>query len=182
MTSRVTNTTCARTRHDKTDFAAQHADANAGDGERGVALLLTILTLLLVSALGISALNRAQDERTSSSTSRRKITNVAAAEAALKLVERQLAAAQSGAAPASTPIDIPAFVTEMGGLSTRIRTGTVGDGAAQQIVPIGLAADKSGDLRVGRGAAPRLIYRVNVVASHPTGANVQLQAQFSVKQ
>jgi len=150
--------------------------------EGGIALLLVIMMLLLVSALGIAALNRAGDEMSEGSSSRRQVRNLAAAEAGLKLVGAQLAAAQAGSAPPSTPIYVTDFVTESGGLSTQVRTGRLTDTTAQPITPVGTAAASGGDLRVGYGAAPRLIYRVNVVATDPSGGNVQLQAQFSVKQ
>ena len=151
--------------------------------ESGIALLLTILMLLLVSAIGVSALNRAGDEQVVSAASRRQVTNVAAADAALTLVGNQLASSQVGAAPASTPLNLPTFVTDSTGLSTSIRTGTIGDPNPQSIIPIGTAAaSDGGDLRVGKGAAPRLIYRVNVVATDPSGGNVQLQAQYAVRQ
>jgi len=160
-----------------------HVDTNLRhDEEAGIALLLTILMLLMVSAIGVSALNRAGDETTVASASRRQVTNVAAAEAALKLVGDQLRSAQAGSAPASTPVYMPSFVTETNGMTTLIRSGTIGNPNPTPITPVGTASISGGDLRVGYGAAPRLIYRVNVVATDPSGGNVQLQAQYAVRQ
>ena len=148
--------------------------------ERGVALLLTILLLLIVSAIGVSSLNRAGDELQVGAASRRQLRNVAAAEAALKLVGQQLFDAQSTTA-ASAPIIENNFATEMG-LNTVVRTGTIGDdGTAKTIDYIGTATSGAGELRVGYQPPQRLIYRVNVVATDPSGGNVQLQAQFSVR-
>ena len=149
--------------------------------ESGVALLLTILLLLIVSAIGVSSLNRAGDELQVSSASRRQLRNVAAAEAALKLVGQQLFNAQAGSAAASAPILVNNFAPELG-MNTVIRTGTIGDdGTPKQIQFIGTAGGESGDLRVGYQPSKRRIYRVNVVATDPSGGNVQLQAQFSVR-
>jgi hypothetical protein len=161
----------------------QHPIPSSERSESGIALLLTILMLLLVSAIGVSSLNRAGDELTVGGASRRQVRNVAAAEAALKLVGSQLAAAQTGTAPPSTPIYLPSFVSELGGRNTLVRTGTIADGGTPQpIQPIGTGSVSGGDLRVNYAPARRLVYRVNVVATDPSGGNVQLQAQFSVRQ
>ncbi len=143
--------------------------------EQGVALLL------IVSAIGVSSLNRAGDELQVASTSRRQLTNVAAAEAALKLVGQQLFNAQAGTGAANAPILVDNFAPEMG-LNTVVRTGTIGDdGTAKEIQFIGTAGGESGDLRIGYQPSKRRIYRVNVVAPDPSGGTVQLQAQFSVR-
>ena len=149
--------------------------------ESGVALLLTILLLLIVSAIGVSSLNRAGDELQVASASRRQLRNVAAAEAALKLVGEQLFQAQGGSTAASAPILVNNFAPEMGS-NTIVRTGTIGDdGTAKEVQFIGTASGANGDLRVGYQPTKRRIYRVNVVATDPSGGNVQLQAQFSVR-
>ncbi len=164
------------------DASPSHCSNDPNASESGIALLLAILMLLMVSAIGISALNRAEDESFVSGASRRQVTNVAAAEAALKLVGAQLQTAQAGSAPPSTPISVSAFTTEISGMPIALRSGVIGDPTAHQITPIGTASVSGGDLRVGYGAAPRLIYRINVVASDPTGGSVQLQAQYAVRQ
>ena len=149
--------------------------------ESGVALLLTILLLLIVSAIGVSSLNRAGDELTDSSGSRRRLRNVAAAEAGLKMVGQALFDAQATTGAAISSINVTNFASEMG-LSTIVRTGTIGDdGTPQPVQFIGTAGGENGDLRVGYQPSKRRIYRVNIVASDPSGGNVQLQAQFSVR-
>ena len=149
--------------------------------ERGVALLLTILLLLVLSAIGVSSLNRAGDELTESSGSRRRLRNVAAAEAGLKMVGQALFNAQATSGTAIGAINITNFSPEMG-LNTVVRTGTIGDdGTPQPVQFIGTAGGENGDLRVGYQPSKRRIYRVNIVASDPSGGNVQLQAQFSVR-
>lgn len=164
-------------REDPALHESRRATAN---GERGIALLITILILLLVSAIGISALNRASDENLSAAASRRQVTNMAAAEAAMKLVERQLRTAQGGASNAKAPISIPNFIPEQSGLSTAIRTGTIGTPAPQEIDLVGTVRDEDQDMRIGR-SVPRFIYRARVVATDPGGGNVQIHAQFGVR-
>ena len=145
--------------------------------ERGVALILTILLLLIVSAIGVSSLNRAGDELQVGSTSRRQLRNVAAAEAALKMVGQQLLTAQSTTA-AEAPIMVNNFSPEMG-LNTVVRTGFIGDGgAAGKVELVGVSGQQ---LIIGQAGQGRRIYRVTVVAEDPSGGNVQLQAQFSVR-
>jgi hypothetical protein len=146
--------------------------------ERGVALILTILLLLIVSAIAVSSLNRAGDELQVGGNARRQLRNVAAAEAALKMVGQQLLQAQSEQA-AKAPIMVSNFAPDMGN-NTIVRTGSVGDdGYAKEIELVGYT-EKA--LVIGGQAPPgRRIYRVTVVASDPSGGNVQLEAQFSVR-
>lgn len=148
--------------------------------ESGIALLLTILMLLLVSAVGVSALNRAGDENTVATASRRQVTNMAAAEGALKMAEAQLLAAQAGTPTPTTSINFPNFIQENNGRATSVRSGTVGNSAAVPIEPIGTRPVQGGDARYGK-AMVRLIYRVSVVATGPRGGNVQLEAQYAVR-
>lgn len=58
--------------------------------EAGVALILTVMLLLLVSALGLSALQHAGDEKTVAASSRKKLSLVYAADAALSVASDQL--------------------------------------------------------------------------------------------
>ena len=144
--------------------------------ERGVALILTILLLLIVSAIAVSSLNRAGDELQVGSASRRQLRNVAAAEAALKLVGQQLLTQPE--TTANAPIIVSNFAPDMGS-NTTVRTGTIGDSVPKEIELVGYT-DKQ--LIMGSPSfTGRRIYRVTVVASDPSGGNVQLEAQFSVR-
>jgi len=172
---------------DSTPVAGTHAGTAIDreselTGESGIALLLAILMLLMISAIGVSALNRAGDESIVAGASRRKLTNVAAAEAALKIVGQQLQAAQASSSLSSPPLNLADFVVESNGSPISIRSGTIDNPTALPINPVGVAPDKGGDLRMGKETPPRLIYRINVVASDRTGGNAQLQAQYAVRQ
>jgi Tfp pilus assembly protein PilX len=150
-------------------------------GESGIALVVTVLLLLLVSAIGISALNRAGDEKIVSTVSRRQVSNLSAAEAGLRLVQAQLENNTVGIPP-DTALSRPGLFQDVSGLFTGVRSGTVDTATAQKIQPVGYTIPDGSEVRTGGGgAAPRLVYRVNVVASDPSGGNVQVQAQFSVR-
>src|SRR5262249_22480211 len=90
--------------------------------ERGVALLIAVVLLLMVSALGLMALQSAQDEATGSARGRRKTMALYAADSGLKLVEQQLAAS-STQYPNRNAITSSSVMQDQWGASTSIRTG-----------------------------------------------------------
>lgn len=160
--------------------------------EHGLALLVTVMLLLLISAIGLTALNHAQSENMVAGSSRRKLTTLYAADALLNVVASQLAN-PTVSGPAIVPVDRPQFLPVYSnvdasggggttGLFTSARTGTIDNMAPQPIDRIGTADPGDGeDIRVGAGAPiARGVYRVSVVANEPGGGNVQLQAQYVV--
>ena len=172
--------------------------------ESGVALILTVLILLLflgqgmsvswmilglvmllVSAIGVSALNRAGDEKAISTASRRQIANLAAADAGLRVVRAKLESVAGSSAALNQSIEIDdtsMFLDPHSNLPTHIRTGTIG-GGVDTIEQLGTGGIEAGDeLSVGANQAStrRAVYRVNITATDPSGGNTQVQAQFSV--
>lgn len=157
-----------------------HSMARSSD-ESGIALVVTVLLLLLVSAIGISALNRAGEEKIISTVSRRQVSNLSAAEAGMRLVQAQLSSSVGGV-PIDAALDQPTMFRDASGLPTAVRSGSIGATSAQKITPLGGAKASDRELRIGGGGAPsRLAYRVDVTATDPTGGAVQIQAQFSVR-
>lgn len=156
--------------------------------ESGIALVVTVLLLLLVSAIGISAMNRAGDERVISTASRRQLANLAAAEAGMRIISEQLRSAGSGTGAPTVQINLPSvdlFKDPVSGLYTKVRSGQIGSSAIEPIRSIGgsQAGQEEGDeLSAGKNSASgrRMVYRVNVTATDPSGGNTQVQAQFSV--
>ena len=162
-------------------------------GEQGVALLITVVLLLMVSAIGLSALNKAGDERFQQRSSTRKTATLAAAEAGVSLVRDQLdqAAGMNMAvlnplAPGTLqdparPIDQQQLFQDEYGLWTGVRTGTV-DSAVAQPIEKKRSRPKEGDmLNIGaQGRRDWRIYRASVVATDPGQGNAQVQAQFRV--
>lgn len=157
--------------------------------EAGMALLITVVILLMVSAIGISALNRASDETAIAGSSRRKLTTLQAAEAGLSMVSDEFAV--SSVVP--QPVNNTSMIVDVTGLKTGVRTGTIDSSVPAQIIRVGQTRDtgvdssgksKGSELRItggGSGNGWRYIYRVEVVATDPGGGNVQLQSQWSVR-
>jgi Tfp pilus assembly protein PilX len=148
--------------------------------ESGIALLVTVVLMLLLSAIAVTSLQRAQDEQLGGGSSRRKVATILAADSALNVVEAQLRSTQ-GQFPDVSPMDDPAFLEDIQGLPTGIRTGTVDSMTAEPIQKVGTGHRDGGQINVN---APNTfsfgIYRTGVVATDFGGGNAQLQAQYSV--
>lgn len=152
--------------------------------EDGVALLITVILLLLMSAFGIHALGRAQDEAVVAAASRRHMRTLMAADAGFKLALAQLATS-SGISTNTNPIDMPSLVTGPTGLPTAIRSGVLGNPTPQpirflQYVPTAKGGDQM-NLGSGNGGGGQLaVYRVDIVAQDPGGGAVRVQAQVAI--
>ena len=152
--------------------------------ERGVALLMVVILLLMMSALGIHALGRAQDEATVAAASRRHMRTLMAADAGVKLALAQLSAS-SGISTNTDPIDYPSLIASSASLATSIRTGTLSDTGPQpirflQYVPTSRGGDQL-NLGSGNGGGGQLaVYRVDIVARDAGGGAVQVQAQVAI--
>jgi hypothetical protein len=139
-----------------------------------VALLIAVILMLLISAIGIAALQHARQEAMGSGRSRHHTRNLHAADGILQLVVAQLSA--DNPANRQLPIDFANFIQDpLSGVWTRGKTGTIDNPAAEPIRHCGNAS-RSGD---AIGQFPRNIYCVNVLASDG-GGRVGLQAQYAV--
>lgn len=160
----------------------QHEVRSTLGDERGIALLMTVILLLLISAIGVTALQHAQDEGVSGSSSRRKITTLYAADALLKLVTNQLAGSQS-LFPDVSPIEQLGFVETHSGVFVDARTGSAESGAAQPIQRVGRTVRDGGQINTGSANTFSFgIYRASVVATDPGGGSAQLQAQYVINE
>ncbi len=151
---------------------------NRAKDEEGLALLVAVILLLMISAIGLTALQSAQDEAAGSGRSRRKTATLSAAISALELVERQLDVGDTGY-PNADKIDLPNFMTDQWGGTTAVRTGTADTAAAQDIKTFKSSADGMANI----GAKNTMIeglYRANVVATDSSGGVVEVQAQYRV--
>jgi len=151
----------------------------------GFALLLTIILLLLLSALGIHALARAQDENLSAGASRSYVRNIAAADAGIKIALAQLQSS-AGLAVNTDSIRVDEFYTNAPGLASKIYSGARDSSSAQPIEFIQYVADAGSgsqlNLGSGQGGGGQVaIYRVNIVAQDPGGGVAQVQAQLAVQ-
>ena len=172
--------------------------------EAGVALILTVLMLLLVSALGLSALQHAGDEQTVAASSRRKLSLVYAADAALNVASDQLL--NSGNQYPVYQIDnnecanmnmtwyaqetdpnTPwqgsgcGLFNDDSGLPVVVRTGTVDDPNPQIVQRVGRTAGAVQQINVNAaGTTSYGVYRVGVVAHEVGGGRAQVQAQITI--
>jgi hypothetical protein len=153
--------------------------------ESGIALVIAVMLLIMVSAIGLASLQRSGEDKLISAGSRRQTMNLAAAEAGLRLVQDRLYehAVNPNTLLAST-LDEPNFIRDSSGLMTAVRSGGIGDDAPGPIERLdGSAQGTSGyELSAGRatGAGNRAIYRVSVTATDAGGGNAEVEAQFSV--
>ena len=148
-------------------------------GEAGIALIVTVLLLLLVSALGTAALQNAGNESNVSVNSRRKLTVVYSADSALNLVIGKLTT--NSQFPDTTPVDEPSLLTDDGGYPISVRTGDTQTTVPQPVLRVGRTTAPGSQLNINSSNTLSFgVYRAGVVASDSGGGRAQLQAQFIV--
>ena len=148
--------------------------------ESGIALLVAVILMLMVSAIALSALDRARQESTGAASDRRKIATLLAADGALAVVQNRLLTGTSPF-PDTSPLQDLGFLIADTGLATSMRTGEIGTSAALPILKVGGMVRAGGQLNIGgAGTFSYGVYRTGIVAQDPTGGSVQLNAQFSV--
>lgn len=158
--------------------------------ERGMALLIAVILLLLMSALGLAALQHSGDESAGSGRSRRKDSTLYAAEAGQALYQKLLLDQTDAFGAREIIIDSPAMVTDGFGNAIAVRSGKPGPSGLPDS-PMALDTTQSG-LRGGKqdngfqlniGGAntfKRRVSRSEIVAQDVGNGLVHLQAQFSV--
>ena len=163
-------------------FEFRHTTAARRPGEAGLALLLSVIILLLISAVGLSALQSAQGEATAGGRTARKLRTFFAADGALSLVRDQLHIGDTQY-PDITPLSDSQFVQSSAGFYTEVRTGTANNAAPQVIQFVGRARRDGDQLNLNTGNTFSFgIYRTDLVATDPVGGRVELQAQYRVSE
>jgi hypothetical protein len=138
-----------------------------GRDEQGVAMVLAVLLLLLVTGVGIAAINHAGSETAMTGSARRTLSTFFAADAGIHVAINQLAR--------PTP-DLNPFTLNLG--QTTIRSGTRADAVAQPIVAAGSGPPPDGyGINQGSGFRSRM-YRANVTALYPNAGASELDAKF----
>ena len=168
--------------------------------EQGIALLVTVILLLMVSAIGLTALSRAGDEESMQRNSSRKTHTFAAAEAGVNMITNRLFQQQAvnqaviGAGAAQgmvqgqglqdplAPLDEQQLISDDYGFWTPVRTGTVDSSVPQPIERKDAKTPDGYTLNAGEQPWVWRIYRATVVASDLGGGNVQIQTQYRVKE
>lgn len=155
-------------------------DTTRQEHDDGVALLIAVVLLLMVSAIGLNALQNAQSEGSAGGRSVRKASTFYAADAVMDAVRLQLDPSGSQyVVPVSQAIDLE---DSNGGLIAA-RTGTADNAAATPPQAVGYGTADGDQLNIGAANSYiRTIYRVDTVAQDPAGGRVELQAQFSVRE
>ena len=151
-------------------------------GEAGVALLLTVILMLLFSAIGLSALQSAHGEAGAGSRSLRRLRTLFAANSVINIVQDQLDMSDTQY-PDITALSDPLFLQNRAGLYTAVRTGTGDNAVPQEIHLVGRARREGDQLNINAGNTFSFgLYRTDAVAMDPVGGRVELQAQYRVNE
>jgi Tfp pilus assembly protein PilX len=149
--------------------------------EEGLALLVTVFVLLVMSAVGIMALDRARDEGTLSGRARSKTAASAIAESGVAfLLRTQIPAARAaGLTPGDVVMSQPQFMSDQQGFATAVRTGTADNAVPAAPERVGTGRLSGSSLNLNQvGSFMYGIYRTAVVATDQGGGNAQIQVQF----
>jgi hypothetical protein len=159
--------------------------------ESGMALLIAVILLLLMSALGLAALQHSSDESAGSGRSRRKDSTLYAAEAGQAMAANIMFANWDAMASTEFFIDEPNMVTDAFGNPIAVRSGTPGP-AGLPATPAKIDDQQSGmksnskpkdGFMLNIGNANRRTFttrRVDIVAADSGNGLVHLLAQYSV--
>jgi hypothetical protein len=136
--------------------------------ERGIAMLLAVLLLMLVSLLGVVAIEHAGAENSVTGRTRDSARTFYAADAGTQLIVTNL-----GQEPA---VQSPFTVSFAGG--TSVRSGGRSDPGPQPIAKTGVGEPPEGyALNVGAGFTTE-VFLGTVTASSPGGSSVELESKY----
>jgi type IV pilus assembly PilX-like protein len=161
----------------------------AARSQDGMALLIAVIVLLLMSALGLAALQHAGDEASGSGRARRKDATLYAADSGIKMIQVKLLTTYV-ASPTMSPVNLdePTLVKDGFGNPIAIRSGAPQNGTIPA-APASIAADPNVPsenaegymLNQGnQGSQQFRPVRADVTALDIANGMVHLQAQFSV--
>lgn len=152
--------------------------------ESGMALLISVVLLLLMSALGLSALQHAQEEAVSSGRARRKDATLYAAEAGLALVQERLLSNSGAGEVAPFSINETSLVRDGYDNPIAVRSGRPENSTPELIAPVSGpdAAPPDGFMaNLQSHAVPNFFpIRADIVATDQANGMVHLQAQYKV--
>jgi Tfp pilus assembly protein PilX len=138
--------------------------------ESGMALLIALLLLLVMSAIAVSAIEHSGEESSVAGRFRRTAVTFHAADAGAQVALNRLS---------QTPPQTAAFSLNTSD-GTTYRTGSKTDSSAQPISTVGVGPPPDGYcIGVGASCYVRQIYRTPVTASSTDGSVAELEVQFS---
>lgn len=133
------------------------ATVSGHPGEHGIALLITLLVMVLVSGVAIAAMHNSREEMMAGGRSRSVITSLFAAEAGVQFAERRLL----------PPRDLSAFSISVGSMTVESRERDVG--SPQALSSGGIGKPPSGySINIGAG------FVNEVFEVHSTAADARL--------
>ena len=137
--------------------------------QRGAALLMTAMVLVLVSMLTVTAINHTQQESTGGARSRSGTRAFYGADAGVELALSRLS---------QTPPNLNAFDVDLTG-GTNIQSRTRTETAPQPLDQVGLGETPEGySLNQGSGAGyTNRVYRINVTSSSG-GSTIEVEAKL----
>ena len=137
--------------------------------ERGFAMFVTVLILMLMGAIAIAAIEYSGEELMAGGRSRASAQSFYAADAGIQLALNHLA---------QTPLnDNPIDVTLPNGMTVQSRTRA--DAAALAIPEIGPGGTPQGySLNIGAGFTGQ-VYLVNMTASRPDGTTSEIEMKVT---
>ena len=141
--------------------------------EHGVALLIAVLLLLLVSGIGIAAIEHAGQDSAAAGSRRRTATTFYAADAAIQYATNQFA---------QQPAVLDPFQLTLAD-GTTIRSGPRSASSAQPLTALGTGPPPDGAcINLGGSCFRSDLYRATVSALGPASGAAELEGQYSVVQ
>ena len=141
-------------------------------GESGIAMILAILLLLLLSGIGIAVVDHSGEESAVAGRSRRSSFTFYAADSGIQL---------SIARVSQFPPQLNAFTATFAD-GTTMQTGDRSSGAPQPIERTNVGAPPDGfSIKYGSGYVTET-YRATVSAFGPDGSSAELEAKYSKMQ
>lgn len=145
-----------------------HTSCDRSRREGGVALLVTALILILISGVGISAIDRASQEALGGGRSRATTRSLYAADAGIEIALSHL----SDSPPLLDPLDLPVGVFT-------VQSRTRSESTPQQIEDGGFGPPPDGyEINVGSGYFNEL-YVLTVTAASPAGSSSEIEAKLA---
>ncbi len=138
--------------------------------EEGIAMILAVLLLLLVTGIAISAIQHAGDESALTGSARRAARTFFAADAGIQVAINQLSQ--------GTP-DLTAFNVALEGGAVTVRSGTRADAGPMPLLAAGSGPPPDGySINLGRGFRSRL-YRTGVTSLEQGGSSAELDVKLA---
>jgi hypothetical protein len=139
--------------------------------EAGVALILAVLLLLMISGIGIAAITHSGDDASLAGSTRRSTVTFYGADAGIQYAINQVRQSP----PATDPFS---FALADG---TTLRSGDRSAGSAQSIPSLGSGPPPDGAcINIGASCYRRDLYRATVSAFGAAASAAELEAQLAV--